>query len=97
MIDGRNIITADKGIIDALSSKSVDVLKIETGYVLLDGFEYGFIGGATGRAGEYMMFNGDLSVHPDSEAVRQFVNERGIEVFEVKGKPLYDIGTIIAE
>jgi hypothetical protein len=97
VIDGRSIITADKGIISALYRKNIDVLEIEAGHVLLDGFEYGFIGGACGRVQGCMMFNGDLSSHPDGDRIREFVKSRGIEIFEVKNKPLYDIGTIFAE
>ena len=97
VIDGRSIITADKGIISVLNGKNVEVLEIEAGHVLLDGFEYGFIGGASGRVQDCMMFNGDLSSHPDGERIRDFVKSRGIDIFEVKNKPLYDIGTIFTE
>ena len=97
VVDVRSIITADKGIITALIGKNVEVLEIEAGHVLLDGFEYGFIGGASGRVQDCMMFNGDLSSHPDGERIRDFIKSRGIDIFEVKNRPLYDIGTIFVE
>ena len=95
VIDGRSVITADRGIISALRGRDSDVLTVSPGHVLLDGFDYGFIGGTCGRAGEWMIFNGDLSFHPDGERIRDFIRARGLGIFEVPGKPLYDIGTVI--
>ena len=96
VVDGRSIITADEGIYSALHDiNGIDVLKIAPGHVSLPGFDYGFLGGATGRAGNTILFNGDLDNHPNSMEVRRFIHKRGLGIFQVKGKRLTDIGTII--
>lgn len=97
VVDGRSIITADEGIANKLLDIDIDVLKIETGHVLLDGFDYGFIGGASGRVGDRIVFNGDLNTHPNHEMIREFILNKGLEIIDFKGLELYDIGTIFVE
>lgn len=95
VVDGRSVITADEGIYNALSGiGDIDVLKITPGHVELEGFEYGFLGGATGRVDSTVLFNGDLDLHPDGDLIRGFIEDRGVGIFDVKGLPLRDIGTI---
>jgi len=98
VVDGSSIITADKGIISALSAcPDIDVLGISEGHVLLDGFEYGFIGGASGRVGNSIVFNGDIKTHPDCDAIKAFIEGRGLEVVSFPGLKLYDIRIIFTE
>lgn len=97
VVDGRSIITADEGIVKKLYGYDVDVLKIEAGHVRLDGFDYGFIGGASGKVGNCIVFNGDLSTHPDHEIIREFILSKGLEIIDFKGLELYDIGTIFVD
>jgi hypothetical protein len=95
VVDGSAVITSDEGIYSALrDAEGIDVLKVRPGYVTLPGFEYGFLGGASGRAGNTVLFNGGLDTHPDGDEVRRFILDRGLEVFEVRGRELADIGTI---
>ncbi len=61
----------------------------------LPGYDTGFIGGTSGRVGDEIIFNGDLSAHPDCQAIRQFIEERGLKVRYFSGYPLRDIGSII--
>lgn len=98
VVDGNSVITADAGIAAKLKICSdIDVLEIRQGFVRLDGFEYGFIGGATGKAGNCVLFNGDLEAHPDSAVIRAFIESRGLEIVDFRNLVLYDIGTIFAE
>jgi len=95
-VDGRSVITADPGIAAALDALGdVDVLTVAPGHVLLPGFEYGFIGGASGRVGDELVFSGDLSAHPDFEAIEAFVTSRGVRLRYFPEFPLTDIGSII--
>ena len=81
VVDGKSIITADEGIFSALSAiDDVDVLKITPGYVALNGFEFGFLGGASGRVGNTMYFSGDITKHPDYSKISSFIYERGLEI-----------------
>lgn len=97
VVDGRSIITADEGIYRELCKyPDISVLKISQGYVLLPGFDYGFIGGASGRVGGEMVFNGDVSRHPDYLRIKEFIKERGLKLWFFN-KALRDIGSIIEE
>lgn len=94
-VDGSSVITSDDGIYKVLSAlDDVNVLKIRHGYVHLDGFEYGFLGGASGRVGDTLYFAGDITKHPDFELIRTFIEQRNVRIkwFEF---PLCDIGSII--
>lgn len=98
VVDGNSIITADSGIIRAIKKyPDVDVLPISQGFVRLEGFAYGFLGGASGRVGNEIIFNGDLSKHPDFEAIRQFIESRGLTVKYFPEYPLTDIGSILTD
>ena len=98
VVDGHSLITADGGIIGDLKKyPDIDVLPICQGFVRLDGFEYGFLGGASGRVGDEIIFNGDLSAHPDYAAIRQFIESRGLKVKFFPDYPLTDIGSILAD
>lgn len=97
-VDGHSIITSDDGIFKTLSNYSdIDVLKIRQGFVKLDGFDYGFLGGASGRVENEIVFNGNLSSHPDFSVICEFIQSRGLKVKYFSEYELKDIGSIIAE
>lgn len=72
----------------------VDILLIRQGYIHLEGFEYGFIGGTAGAVGKKIYFNGDLTEHPDSDIIVRFIEEHGYEPVWFADEPLTDIGSI---
>ena len=74
---------------------TIDVLLIEKGHVALDGFEYGFLGGASGCIENTVYFNGDLSKHPDFEKICRFIESQNCRVRYFEGEPLADIGSVI--
>lgn len=93
VIDKTSVITSDKGICKA-ASPHLDVLLIRPGHILLRGFEYGFIGGTCGRIGNEIIFNGDISAHPDYDEIQAFIESRGLNI-KYFDYPLEDIGSII--
>ena len=98
VVDGNSVITADRGIVSALKKcPDIDVLPISQGFVRLEKFEYGFLGGASGKVGNEIVFNGDLSAHPDYEAICRFIEARGLSVKYFPGYPLTDIGSILTD
>ena len=96
-VDEKSIITSDVGIEKACSSAGMSVLKIRPGQVLLPGYSYGFLGGTSGRIGDEIVFNGDLSAHPDFDAISAFIKSRGLSCVYFKDYPLTDIGSIIVD
>lgn len=94
-VDEDSIITYDRGIAKAAEAAGMNVLVVEPGHVELPGYDTGFIGGTSGKVGDEIIFNGDLSVHPDFEAIREFIEAKGLKVKYFEGYPLRDIGSII--
>lgn len=94
-VDEDSIITYDRGI--AASCSDMDVLLINPGHIILPGYSAGFIGGTGGRIGNTIVFNGNLSAHPDFEIIKDFIESRGLECVWTTDIPLTDIGSIIEE
>jgi len=96
VVDENTIITYDRGIAGACSAHpGLRVLLISPGHVKLPGFDTGLIGGTSGRVENTVIFNGDLSAHPDFAAIRELVESRGLELRYFPEYPLTDIGSII--
>ena len=95
IVDEDSIITYDRGLGQKCIEAGMNVLFITPGYVLLDGYESGFLGGASGRIYDTVYFNGDLSGHPDFRAIKDFIEDRGLSVKWFTEWPLTDIGTIL--
>lgn len=95
VVDETSVITYDRGIAGRCRSSGMDVLEVSPGHVLLRGYDSGFIGGASGRIGNTVYFNGDLSSHPDFRDIVSFIEERGLKVKWFPDWPLTDIGSVI--
>lgn len=105
VVSDDRIITSDAGIEryvkkalkeNGLKENKLRVLLVEPGQVELKGFNYGFLGGASGRVGDEIVFNGDITVHSDYGKIKEFIEEAGLGI-KYFDYPLTDIGSIIAE
>ena len=98
IVDGKSVITSDRGIAKALSKISdIDVLEVSGGGVLLPGMDTGFLGGASGTTDNAVIFAGNITKHRDFEAIREFIESRGKKIIYFPDLPLTDIGSIIFE
>ena len=88
-ITENGIITADDSIFDALIKNNINALKITPKQVKLPGYDYGFIGGASGMIDGKCIFFGDVTKHADYEKIKAFCDFSYIKDFG-----LLDIGTI---
>ena len=88
------IITADASIKKAALVHGFDVLLIESGYISLDGYPCGFIGGASGADTENVYFCGNIELHPDAERIKDFCKAHKKAAVSLSDEPLYDIGTM---
>lgn len=96
VVDDNSVITADRGIIDACKTAGIEVLEINPGYIDLDGFDYGFIGGAAFKiAPKIIAFTGILDFHPDKNKILDFLNLREIQPVFLTEYPLFDIGCAV--
>ncbi len=97
VVDEDHVITSDRGIAKALAEKTgIDCLLIPPGGISLPPYGTGFIGGCCGRAGDVMIFSGDLSAFRSGSLIRSFISGCGLEIKEFPGLPLADIGSIIS-
>ncbi len=89
------LMTDDVGIFEAMQ-KDFDVLLLNKGDVKLQGFPYGFIGGAcTLLKNDVMLFFGDVKQHRDYENILSFLRNHHVYAANAAAGPLQDIGSVI--
>lgn len=94
VVDEGAIITADRGIEAVARRAGLDVLLIEPGFIALDGFKYGFIGGAAFKIScGKLAFTGVLDAHPNRDEILRFLEKHEIEAVYLTEKPAFDIGS----
>lgn len=93
IINDFSVITADTSIAKVMGD--VKVLKIEEGHIDLPGYDYGFIGGASGKIGNTVYFTGSLKFHPNGKEIESFILNEGMEICELSQNKLIDIGGIV--
>ena len=70
---------------------NIECLAVEKGNVLLPGYPYGFIGGASGLVEDTLVFTGKIT---DNRIIK-FLEECEIDFFEAGNGQLKDFGSII--
>lgn len=95
IVDEESIITSDQGISRACEKAGLAVLTVHEGHITLPGYDHGFIGGASGRIGGEIIFNGDVTAHPDFPLIERFISGRRLSLAWFEGLPLADIGSIV--
>lgn len=94
VVKDDSIITSDQGIYKA-AKDFMNILLVEPGHVFLEGFDSGFLGGASGSLDDMVVFHGDLSGHPDFLRIKSFVEAEQKKLLYFKEFPLTDIGSIL--
>lgn len=90
------LITSDPSIEKISRQNGIDVLKIRSGFIELDGYTYGFIGGCCGLLSrDILAFSGCIEQHPDYQAIKAFARNYGVSLLSLSGEKLYDIGGIL--
>ena len=95
VVNESSIITEDRKIAWKAEKAGIDALLIDPGYVQLNGYKYGFIGGATFKASRSILcFTGVLERFPqkEQEQILTFLKERNIQPYYLTEDPLFDIG-----
>lgn len=87
-------ITADRSLYKAMTENGIDVLLISPGSVTLAGYNYGFIGGASGSYGEKIYFLGDPMLHPDGAAIIDFCKKHKKSPIALSSERLFDGGSL---
>ena len=84
--------TSDKMICKTLRNIGIDILLIESGNIFLDGYNCGFIGGASFFYDDTVYFFGDPLSHPDGKKIIDHLNKHKIKVYTLGDGPLTDLG-----
>jgi len=92
LLIGNAAVTADTTIAKALTADGMDVMKITPGHIRLEGYDYGFIGGASAVVGNEVLFFGNIERHPDHAAIVAFITSHGYTPVSLSGDELYDYG-----
>lgn len=96
VIDENSFITDDESIYKSAGKYFDDVLFVSKGSIRLEGMNYGFIGGCTGKINKNeIAFNGRIESHTDHNSIIDFLNMHRIKATELTEDTLTDIGSII--
>lgn len=95
VVDADCLISADSGIEHAVYKHNIELLKIKAGGIVLDGFDYGFIGGASIVLDDAVLFTGMISDEHDRCCVEAFVRNRGKQPIYLSHGRVFDIGGAI--
>lgn len=98
-VSDNAIITEDEGIAGSCHANGMDVLLLKEHAVRLNGYPYGFIGGASGRIAEdgnnTVYFCGKVSHHPAFSAIASFCEKHKTAIVSLGEYPLTDFGSIL--
>ncbi len=96
VLNKNAIITDDESIFRATQNFLNDAELISKGSIVLNGYNYGFIGGCSGKIDKNKIaFNGRLESHKDYNKIIDIIQRNNIEVVELCNSPLTDIGGIL--
>ncbi|MGL4850008.1 MAG: DUF6873 family GME fold protein [Clostridium sp.] len=88
-------ITSDTKIYESLLNEGFHVLKVPPGDILLEDFDYGFIGGVGGLVNPHtMVFFGSLNYYKHGAEIKEFLMNHNVTPIFLKDGPLTDRGSI---
>lgn len=91
-----SLISSDPGIEKSCLEHGLEVLKISPGFISLEGFGYGFIGGSAFMPDEKTLaFTGRIDAHPDAVRILEHLEKHGIKPLFLTDRPIFDIGSFI--
>lgn len=96
VVDESSIITSDKRIAEAAESAGIDALYLSEPFVKLEGFDYGFIGGAAFKiSATDLAFTGKIIDTIIENKIESFLSKRNINPIYLTDTPIFDIGSAI--
>jgi hypothetical protein len=91
----ESIITADGAITCACAQHGAQYLHIGAGSIGISGYDYGFIGGASGVIGDTVIFFGDINTHPDGEKIKEYIYSKNMNIICAGDGRLFDYGGLV--
>jgi hypothetical protein len=94
-IGDNALMTSDTVIYEASQKNGIDALLIEPGHIVLNGFDYGFIGGASFYNDGTVYFFGNIISHPQYEQIKNFCIKHKTKIHTLSDGPLFDYGSAV--
>lgn len=94
IVNDNHIITADRSIHRMAEANNITSLLIESGDIELPGYQYGFIGGATGTLKDAILFTGKIGRHRDYRRICEGIEQSGKRIIYLSEEDAVDLGTI---
>lgn len=88
-------ISSDTVICGELRKRGIDVLQTERGGILLTGYKYGFIGGASAYYEGKAFLTGVINNEAESKKIEKFLNDRNVKLKTLSSKEIIDIGGLV--
>lgn len=96
VVSDNAIITSDESIYRNALKNEIDALKISNGNISLNGYEYGFIGGATGLiSNDTLALTGNVHLLPECDKIIDFCRKYNVKIESLSNDMPVDIGSII--
>ena len=97
ILGDKGIISADSTIINTAKKLGISTLKIENSpeEIVLNGYDYGFIGGASAVYEKTVFFFGNIMLHSQGREIVKFCRDNGFETVSLSQTRLCDIGGAI--
>ncbi len=96
IVNDNAIMTEDIDIYKTAVALKMDALYIQPGKVTLNGYPYGFIGGACGKLSkDILAVTGNLDAFPEKQDISSFCRAHGVEIIQLSENMPCDIGSII--
>ena len=94
-VSKKALITSDIGIYKTLLKYDFDILLVPPGDIILEGLNYGFIGGTGGLIeNNKMVFFGSLEHYTYGSEVKAFLKKYNVTPIYLSDNKLYDRGSI---
>jgi hypothetical protein len=95
VVNENAIITDDESIFAAAGNFFNDTLFVSKGSIRLNGYDYGFIGGASAVYKDNVFFFGDLKMHSQGNEISEFCKLNGFFPISLGKEKLCDVGEAI--
>ena len=94
VLNEKCVVTADVSIKKAMENENIEVIFIDDSSIKLDGYNKGFIGGATGVVCDNICFFGDFNSLVGYENIREKINHLNLKEISIMSGDVYDFGGI---
>lgn len=89
-------VTEDEGVFKVLSQKGLNILKVCGNEVALNGFDRGFIGGASGFVGKNKLaFFGDVQSLSYKNSLLEFAKDSWVDIISLSSTKMKDFGSLL--